>query len=72
MGVEGAEWENLEMNDEVNVRSPVGGTRANILWKMSEGKGRGDEWQKIMNRNTKRLQSPVMALAEALRRVGRS
>ena len=34
----------LEMNKEVNIRSPGGSTRAKMLWRNERNKGEGDEY----------------------------
>ena len=82
-GVEGADWEQLcfkfvEMNKEMNIRSPGGSSKAKMLWTLSEARGRGDAHSdqtyatKIVRRQEDRqelrrahLKSPTFALPEA-------
>ena len=84
-GVEQAEWANVyykfvEMSREINAHSPGGSNMTNMLWKMSEAKEEATtsttRHTSMINRNVVRqeqwirhLQSPVLALSGALRRV---
>ena len=85
--VEGVEWENLyyksvEMKQGIDVRHPSGSGGVRTLWKLSDDKESGEEYndqaseQNIANREAvrpelwnKHLLTPALALAEALRRV---
>ena len=62
------------MTTAVNVRHPSGTSRAKILWKVRDARGRGDAYHepKIVNREAFGRNSatdPALALDEALRRV---